>query len=40
NAALPDVNALPVRVGVGVVGAIIVFTLIMGARAMNRRPQY
>ena len=40
NAALPDVNALPVRVGVGVVGAIIVFMLIMGARAMNRRPQY
>ena len=38
NAVLPDVNALPVRVGVGVVGAIIVFSLIMGARAMNRRP--
>lgn len=40
NAALPDVNALPVRVGVGVVGAIVVFVLIMGARALNRRPQY
>ncbi len=38
NAVLPDVNALPVRVGVGVIGAIIVFSLIMGARAMNRRP--
>ena len=38
NAVIPDVNALPVRVGVGVVGAIIVFTLIMGARALNRRP--
>ncbi|MDZ4269173.1 MAG: D-alanyl-D-alanine carboxypeptidase family protein [Mycobacterium sp.] len=38
NAVLPDVNALPVRVGVGVVGAIIVFSLIMCARAMNRRP--
>ena len=40
NAVLPDVNALPVRVGVGVVGAIIVFMLIMGARALNRRPQH
>ncbi|MCH9668407.1 MAG: D-alanyl-D-alanine carboxypeptidase, partial [Actinomycetia bacterium] len=40
NAAVPDVNALPVRVGVGVVGAIIVFVLIMCARALNRRPQY
>lgn len=40
NAVLPDVNALPVRVGVGVVGAIVVFSLIMGARALNRRPQH
>lgn len=38
NAVLPDVNATPVRVGVGVVGAIIVFSLIMGARSLNRRP--
>ncbi|HYJ54293.1 MAG TPA: D-alanyl-D-alanine carboxypeptidase family protein [Mycobacterium sp.] len=38
NAELPDVNALPVRVGVGVIGSIIVFCLIMGARSMNRRP--
>ena len=38
NAVLPDVNALPVRVGVGVIGTIVVFSLMMGARAMNRRP--
>ncbi|GJF08608.1 D-alanyl-D-alanine carboxypeptidase [Mycolicibacterium cyprinidarum] len=40
SAAVPDINAMPVRVGVGVVGTIIVFSLIMGARALNRRPQY
>ncbi len=38
SAVLPDVNALPVRVGVGVIGTIIVFCLIMAARSMNRRP--
>jgi D-alanyl-D-alanine carboxypeptidase (penicillin-binding protein 5/6) len=38
--ALPAADALPVRVGVGVVGAVIVFCLIMGARAINRRPQH
>lgn len=38
NAVLPDVDAMPVRIGVGVIGAIVVFSLIMGARAMNRRP--
>src|SRR5689334_19670461 len=36
SAALPEVDAMPVRVGVGVVGAVIVFSLIMGARALNR----
>ena len=36
RAALPDVDAMPVRVGVGVVGTVIVFGLIMGARSMNR----
>ncbi|MEB3052018.1 D-alanyl-D-alanine carboxypeptidase family protein [Mycolicibacter sp. MYC123] len=39
--ALPLVsadNTVPVRVGVGVIGTIIVFALIMGARAVNRRP--
>ncbi len=35
---LPDVDAMPVRVGVGVVGSVIVFGLIMGARSLNRRP--
>jgi serine-type D-Ala-D-Ala carboxypeptidase (penicillin-binding protein 5/6) len=34
---LPNVDAMPVRVGVAVVGAVIVFTLIMGARSVNRR---
>jgi D-alanyl-D-alanine carboxypeptidase (penicillin-binding protein 5/6) len=37
--ALPDVDAMPVRVGVAIVGAVIVFGLIMGARSLNRRPQ-
>ncbi|MCF6385583.1 D-alanyl-D-alanine carboxypeptidase [Mycobacterium sp. MBM] len=35
--ALPSADALPVRVGVGFVGAIIVFALIMAARSMNRQ---
>lgn len=38
NATLPDVNALPVRVGVAVIGSVIVFSLIMCARSLNRRP--
>ncbi|MGW0162651.1 serine hydrolase [Mycobacterium sp. NPDC003323] len=38
--ALPTtVDAVPVRIGVGLVGAIIVFALIMVARSLNRRPQ-
>ena len=36
--SVPDANATPVRVGVGVVGALVVFSLIMGARSVNRRP--
>jgi D-alanyl-D-alanine carboxypeptidase (penicillin-binding protein 5/6) len=36
---LPPADAMPVRVGVGVVGAVVVFGLIMGARSLNRRPQ-
>src|SRR5262245_37488772 len=40
SGALPDVDAMPVRVGVGVVGALIVFGLILGARSLNRRPQH
>jgi serine-type D-Ala-D-Ala carboxypeptidase (penicillin-binding protein 5/6) len=39
SAALSDIDAMPVRVGVGIVGAVIVFGLIMGARSLNRRPQ-
>jgi serine-type D-Ala-D-Ala carboxypeptidase (penicillin-binding protein 5/6) len=41
NAApiLSDVDAMPVRVGVAIVGSIIVFGLILGARSLNRRPQ-
>lgn len=37
---LSDVDAMPVRVGVGIVGSVIVFSLIMGARSLNRRPQH
>lgn len=37
---LPSADALPVRVGVAIIGAIIVFALIMVARSMNRRPQH
>lgn len=38
--ALADIDATPVRVGVAIVGSVIVFGLIMGARSLNRRPQY
>jgi serine-type D-Ala-D-Ala carboxypeptidase (penicillin-binding protein 5/6) len=38
--ALSDIDATPVRVGVGIVGSVIVFGLIMGARSLNRRPQH
>jgi D-alanyl-D-alanine carboxypeptidase (penicillin-binding protein 5/6) len=37
---LPSAEELPVRVGVAVIGTIIVFGLIMVARSMNRRPQH
>jgi serine-type D-Ala-D-Ala carboxypeptidase (penicillin-binding protein 5/6) len=37
---MPSADALPVRVGVAVIGTIIVFALIMVARSMNRRPQH
>ncbi|GFG51835.1 D-alanyl-D-alanine carboxypeptidase [Mycolicibacterium agri] len=37
---LPAADAMPVRVGVAFIGAIIVFCLIMGARSLNRRPQH
>ncbi len=35
--ALPPADTVPVRVGVGLVGAIIVFALMMVARSMNRQ---
>ncbi len=40
SAAMPDIDAMPVRVGVGIVGGIIVLGLILGARSLNRRPQH
>jgi serine-type D-Ala-D-Ala carboxypeptidase (penicillin-binding protein 5/6) len=36
---MPAADALPVRVGVAVIGSIVVFGLILAARSMNRRPQ-
>jgi D-alanyl-D-alanine carboxypeptidase (penicillin-binding protein 5/6) len=36
--ALPSADAFPVRVGVAVIGTIVVFGLIMVARSINRRP--
>jgi serine-type D-Ala-D-Ala carboxypeptidase (penicillin-binding protein 5/6) len=38
-AIVPPPDALPVRVGVAVIGTVIVLGLIMAARSMNRRPQ-
>ncbi|WP_167105557.1 D-alanyl-D-alanine carboxypeptidase family protein [Mycobacterium sp. DL592] len=35
---IPAADAMPVRIGVAVVGTGIVFMLIMGARSINRRP--
>jgi serine-type D-Ala-D-Ala carboxypeptidase (penicillin-binding protein 5/6) len=40
GAIVSSADALPVRVGVAVIGAVIVFGLIMVARSMNRRPQH
>ncbi len=39
SAPLPPSDAVAVRVGVAVIGALIVFALMMVARSMNRRPQ-
>jgi serine-type D-Ala-D-Ala carboxypeptidase (penicillin-binding protein 5/6) len=38
-AIVPPADALPVRVGVAVIGTVIVFGLILAARSMKRRPQ-
>ena len=37
---MPSADAMPVRVGVAMIGTLIVFGLIMVARSMNRRPQH
>jgi D-alanyl-D-alanine carboxypeptidase (penicillin-binding protein 5/6) len=37
---MSSAEAMPVRVGVAVIGTIIVFALIMVARSLNRRPQH
>jgi len=38
-ALVPATDVLPVRVGVAVIGTVIVFGLILAARSLNRRPQ-
>ena len=40
NAAgfMPSADTVPVRVGVALIGTLVVFALIMVARSMNRRP--
>ncbi|HTI76058.1 MAG TPA: D-alanyl-D-alanine carboxypeptidase family protein [Mycobacterium sp.] len=40
SAPLADIDAMPVRVGVAIVGSIIVLGLILGARSLNRRPSH
>ena len=37
---MPSDDELPVRVGVAIIGTIIVFGLMMTARSLNRRPQH
>lgn len=37
-ASLPPIDGTPVRVGVGVIGSLVVLGLIMVARSLNRRP--
>ncbi|MDH6247609.1 D-alanyl-D-alanine carboxypeptidase family protein [Mycobacterium sp. OTB74] len=39
-AAIPAADALPIRIGVGVVGTVVVLSLMMAARSINRRPQH
>jgi D-alanyl-D-alanine carboxypeptidase (penicillin-binding protein 5/6) len=39
-AIVPHADILPVRVGVAVIGTIIVLGPIMAARLLNRRPQH
>jgi len=37
---MPSADELPVRVGVAIIGTILVFGLMMAARSLNRRPQH
>jgi serine-type D-Ala-D-Ala carboxypeptidase (penicillin-binding protein 5/6) len=37
---MPSADELPVRVGVAIIGTIIVFGLMLTARSLNRRPQH
>jgi D-alanyl-D-alanine carboxypeptidase (penicillin-binding protein 5/6) len=37
---MPPIDGTPVRVGVGVIGAVVVLGLFLGARSLNRRPQH
>ncbi len=37
---VPPADAVPVRVGVAIIGSLIVFGLMMAARSLNRRPQH
>ena len=37
---MSSADALPMRVGVAVIGTVIVLGLILVARSMNRRPQH
>lgn len=39
-ALVPTADVLPVRVGVAVIGTVVVFMLMLAARSMNRRPQH
>jgi serine-type D-Ala-D-Ala carboxypeptidase (penicillin-binding protein 5/6) len=40
TALVPAADVMPVRVGVAVIGTVVVFGLIMVARSTNRRPQH
>jgi D-alanyl-D-alanine carboxypeptidase (penicillin-binding protein 5/6) len=37
---MSSADSMPIRVGVAVIGTIVVLGLIMMARSMNRRPQH
>ena len=39
NTPILSADALPVRIGVSVIGTVIVFSLILAARSLNQRVQ-